>query len=537
MSKNILRKNDSKLKNDLLKAKRALTVQHALGKAFASGVGVEDTIYKILELYCTKYKWKSGIFWAQNTFAGKKEYQYITGWHDKKLKNSSFIKASKKVIFTSGNGVLSHVLKSKKPVWIQNLQALENYERRVFAKEVNLKSAYIIPITYTKDVMGILEFSGDIKTEPLDFIDTIRNGVVQLSHYLKKKETDIQLVRIKQKSETISELAPAIIYTADETGNITSLSPAVEKITGMRREDLIGKPLLSLFCSDNVKEVEQAFEEQRKSSEYVAFEASIITSKNQDLFAEVKEKTRNLGKGRLERIGIIRDVTERNLLEKQKDLWIGIATHELKTPISSIKAFAQILTKKKDSLKNGERARYLHRIDKLTDEMTNLIQDLLDITKIRAGALELMIENVDISLLTKEVMEDVQPVSEHKLVFEGDGRVFINCDKRRIQQVIVNIVSNAIKYSPPKSKVTLSVNEKKDTVLMAVKDEGKGIDETLQTRIFDLFYRGNNKRTGSSGGLGLGLFISKAIVTAHGGKIWVESKVGQGSTFFVEIPR
>lgn len=497
---------------------------------------MEDTIYRIIKLYGEEYKWKCAIFWSYITGEEKSIFSYVTSWYDKGLKGSKFIRLSKQASFGIGEGLIGDVIKSRKYRWIQNISKAEKYRRKDVAMRTGINSIYVAPIVSGKEVLGAIEFLGNKKHFPVDFASTLQTGINQIYLYLKRKESEIQLAKSEEKSQTISELAPAIIYTANEKGLITSLNPAVESITGLKSNDLIGKPVLELFCPDNRDEVATAYKTQRDNNNLVSFEASIVTNKNEDLIAEVKEKTRYLSTGEIERIGIIRDVTERYFLEKQKDLWMGIATHELKTPLSSIKAFSQILTKKGKNIKPKERQNYLLRINKLADEMTGLIQDLLDITKIRTGSLEISSEKCNINELINEVVEEMLPVTNHKVIFKKDEKVYINCDRRRIEQVIINLLSNAIKYSPAGSKIIIKTENKKDTVALSVQDFGKGIEDKNKKHVFELFYRGESKNN-SSFGLGLGLYISRAIVNAHNGNIWVESKVDEGSTFFVELPK
>lgn len=353
---------------------------------------------------------------------------------------------------------------------------------------------------------------------------------------LKEMNLVFNLPEVKKKSQILVELAPAIIYTTDGEGIITSLNPAVESITGRRADELIGQPLLSLICPDDVARTEKELTEQRKKSNLVSLESSIITKASGDLISEIKEKTHTLPDGRKERIGIIRDVTERYMLEKQKDLWMGIATHELKTPLASIKAFAQILEAKAKHSKFTGFTGHLEQINRLTDEMAGLVNDLLDVTRIRTGKLDLELEQFDLTELIYETLKKTQPTHKsHKVVIAAKETYKITGDRYRISQVVQNLVNNAIKYSEPGTQVTLDVQSKKNKVLLSVQDRGRGISSKNLKKIFDLFYRANEGP--HSTGMGLGLFICNAIVTAHNGKIWVESKVGEGSKFFVEFPK
>jgi PAS domain S-box-containing protein len=344
-------------------------------------------------------------------------------------------------------------------------------------------------------------------------------------------------MRSEDKLKGVTDLAPAITYTLDKNGKFTYINPVAEKVTGISIKKLLGKSLSELICPDNRASTMQSIEKMRTNGEIVSLEADIITKGPDTFVAEIKEKTITANDGTIESIGVIRDITERYYLEKQKDLWVGIATHELKTPLTSIKAFAQILEHKAASSKNGEYENYLKKIGSLTDKMATLINDLLDVTKINSGTLEMIVKEFDLSNLVKETVEDIRPTTHtHKITFELIDRIILTADRQRIAQVINNLLSNAVKYSPEGTEVVVRTKIDRNSAVLSVQDSGVGIAKDTINHIFELFYRGGSKLQHKSSGLGLGLFISQAIVSAHNGKIWVESKVGKGSTFYVQIP-
>jgi len=236
-------------------------------------------------------------------------------------------------------------------------------------------------------------------------------------------------------------------------------------------------------------------------------------------------------------IGACVDITEQKNLQQQKDDFIGIASHELKTPVTSIKAYTQVLERMLS--KNGEskEAGMISKMDKQINRLTSLIGDLLDVTKINSGRLQFNDQEFDFNMLVKDLVEDLQHTSaKHTLVVDFASTGYVFGDKERIRQVITNLITNAIKYSPNADKIIIRTSLKKNEVRLCVQDFGIGISEDKIERVFEQFYRVSGDMQHTFPGLGLGLYISSEIIKREGGRIWVTSTVGEGSTFCFSLP-
>lgn len=220
-----------------------------------------------------------------------------------------------------------------------------------------------------------------------------------------------------------------------------------------------------------------------------------------------------------------------------REEFISIASHELKTPITSIKAFTQILKQKLRGKVEPDTLKMLDRTEGQIERLITLIRELLDITKIQAGKLSFSEEYLDLFRLVTEIVNDFQLINKsHEISLEGSGTYNVLGDKDRLGQVINNLISNAIKYSPNKKKIVITLTSDKNSVTVQVQDFGIGIDKASLPRVFERFFRGSNSESGSLSSLGLGLYISAEIIRRHHGQIWVQSKKGQGSTFFFQLP-
>ncbi|HVF69524.1 MAG TPA: chemotaxis protein CheB [Xanthomonadales bacterium] len=233
----------------------------------------------------------------------------------------------------------------------------------------------------------------------------------------------------------------------------------------------------------------------------------------------------------------IEDITERKSLDSQKSEFIGIASHELKTPITTMKAFAQILQKRLSKSGNKSDAYILSNINIQADRLTTLINDLLNVSKIEAGRLMLEKKKFDLDALIRKIVVDFQYTSDsHIVTKEGEIKELVYGDEGRIEQLLSNLITNAIKYSPDADKVIVRISRDKQNHIIRVQDFGFGIAKKDQVRIFEQFYRTSDKDKNNVSGFGLGLYISSEIIKRHGGKIWVESTRGKGSTFTFTLP-
>ncbi len=236
-------------------------------------------------------------------------------------------------------------------------------------------------------------------------------------------------------------------------------------------------------------------------------------------------------------VGVMFDITERKKLEQQKEDFIGIASHELKTPVTSIKAYAEVLHDIFDEGEDVQSKELMQKLDAQVDRLIDLIRALLDTSKLAEGEMVLKPERFDVCALIEERVHDLQQLSNiHHINLTKFDNEFVYADRERIGQVLNNFISNAIKYSPKGGNVTIACKRVNDKVQISVADEGIGISEEAQRKVFDRFFRVKSEEMKNFAGLGLGLYITAYIVQKHGGEIWVESKPGKGATFYFTVP-
>lgn len=234
----------------------------------------------------------------------------------------------------------------------------------------------------------------------------------------------------------------------------------------------------------------------------------------------------------------VEDITDRKQLERHKDDFIGIVSHELKNPLTSVKVYIQLLEKYLIDNHDTKGINYVNKVIEQTSRLEQLTASFQNVYRIQTGKLVLKKSKFDLNELLKSIISDFRRSTKaHKIQFKGSGEIIINSDKDRISQVIINLISNAIKYSPQANKVIVTSSEDEKNITVSIRDFGKGISIEEQNKIFDRFYRIKSPDTVDISGLGLGLYLSKEIITQLKGDIRVDSGEGGGSVFTFTLPK
>src|SRR6266851_1883132 len=275
-----------------------------------------------------------------------------------------------------------------------------------------------------------------------------------------------------------------------------------------------------------------------------------IRELNQDLELRIDAATAQLQVRMQELATALEQLQE---IDRLKSRFLSMASHELKTPLTSISGLAQVLLRRmrrrlemgrpNDEEWQEEQDGHVGRLELLnsqTARLGRLVDELLDVSRIESGKLEFRLQPVDMAQLLGEVAERMQlSTTQHTISVDLKGAAEnpVDADRDHLEQVLDNLVSNAIKFSPEGGTIMLRVREQGDTVVISIKDPGVGIPGDQLDAVFGLFYQAEDPVSRRTGGMGLGLYISKEIISRHGGRIWAESQPGAGSTFNFSLPR
>ncbi|MBL4674770.1 MAG: PAS domain-containing sensor histidine kinase [Mucilaginibacter sp.] len=268
---------------------------------------------------------------------------------------------------------------------------------------------------------------------------------------------------------------------------------------------------------------EDTFPLRRADGEYRWFLSRMVPAKDQD---------GNV----ISWFGTNTDITEQRKMDEQKDDFISIASHELKTPLTSLKANLQILERMKDNLSNPMAPQLIDSSNKSMQKISTLVDDLLNINRFSEGKLQLQKTRFNVWKMLNACSSHVRVDGKHELIVEVDKQLHIYADEHRIDQVVVNFVNNAVKYAPHGRKIWLIVDDLGDNVKISVKDTGAGIPAEQLPHLFDRYWQADQFAP-KYNGLGLGLFICAEIIKRHGGHIGADSVLGEGSTFWFTLPK
>ena len=235
-------------------------------------------------------------------------------------------------------------------------------------------------------------------------------------------------------------------------------------------------------------------------------------------------------------VGTCTDIDDQKRLEEKKDEFFSIASHELKTPLTSVKAYVQLIDELVRQSGNETLDLYLKKAIVGVNKLNKLINDLLDISRTQAGKVKFRFDDFDFDQLAMDMVENMQHFSQrHQIVLEGKTSISYYGDRLRLEQVFSNFISNAIKYSPESDKIIVKLACLNEQIIVSFTDFGIGIDKEKRERLFERYYRGEEKLNTTTG-LGIGLYITAEIIKRHGGHVWVESEKGKGSIFYFSLP-
>jgi signal transduction histidine kinase len=273
-----------------------------------------------------------------------------------------------------------------------------------------------------------------------------------------------------------------------------------------------------------------------RSTGHMFYESRLIHQDGSLHWIRVQAKVFYTGEGKAQKLlGTILDITDFKKLQQQKDDFISIASHELKTPITSLKASLQLLQRQKDRGNLELLPRLIDQAGRSMEKISLLVDDLLNVSRLNAGTIQIKKSQFLIKTLLDECCTNVKETGSHEIILEGDLSLQIFADENRIEQVLNNFVTNAMKYAPNSPVITIRVKQDDQVLTVSVTDEGPGIAQDQIPHLFDRYFRADESGQQVSG-LGLGLYISAEIVERHGGTIGVESEVGKGSSFWFSLP-
>ncbi|MFA6077757.1 MAG: ATP-binding protein [Candidatus Paceibacterota bacterium] len=368
-----------------------------------------------------------------------------------------------------------------------------------------------------------------------------------LEHKVLERTKDLEMARVKEEAILLS-IGDGLLVT-DEKGIIIIMNKTAEKLFGKKREETIGKIFSDTILLENEKGF-LVFLEQYQAKTILDDNTTTSVStyyyrrKDKTKFPMSVMATPVILKGKvIGAIKIFRDITSEREIDKAKTEFVSLASHQLRTPLSTVNWYAEMLLAGDVGELNDKQKKYLDEVYKSNQRMVELVNALLDVSSLELGTFIVEPESVDISKLAQSVIDEQKPQINIKKIsfsFSSEKNVgVIQADPKHLRMVVQNILSNAVKYTPDGGKIAMSLSwSGKGNILLKILDTGYGIPKNQQDKIFTKLFRADNVRNKDTDGTGLGLYIAKSIVENSGGKIWFKSLgVGDsGTTFYVTLP-
>lgn len=400
---------------------------------------------------------------------------------------------------------------------------------------------YYFYIIYSRQYSGQEFTSALVTTFILTILYSFLAGVIgwlrQTIDRLIEEEMDEKI-----RLQSIVQQLPVGVIISDRHGKVMQANKQIELILGVKihpgakvgKETFVeaeqnGKVLqpsqspLAQTLNSGKPIVGQEFTIHRKDGKdtHIQVNTSVIRNKDGKIIAAAS---------------IVNDITQKKEMEDRKDDFVNMASHELKTPITSLKLYIDILLSRIKKTGDEKTMKTLTSIKYQTERLQELVRDLLDVSRLQKGKLAFNREKFRIDLLAEECVNELQGSSKQTIIFSGKSPLLVYADKFRMYQVITNLLTNAIKYSPDAERIEVKTTRQDSKAVVSVKDWGIGIAKKQQKKIFERLYQVTDPNEKTFPGLGMGLYISQEIIKRHKGSLWVDSEKDKGSVFSLSLP-
>ena len=539
-------------------SQRGLSVQHLVSQIIAEAKSPPETLQTVLAEVGRTLRWSYATYWALDHTANV--LRPVRTWMPSDRVFVEFDRKTKGIVFGRGEGFPGRVLESGRPNWESDLAVPPVYPRSGEASAEGLHSAFGIPVRTADRFFGVLEFFAEDVLPPDQALLNAAQGVgYQLGEFLERARAREAEHESEVRKASILDTALDSIITSDETGRITEFNAAAEVAFGYKKQDVIGRQMADLIIPHRYRE-----RHREGMKRYLATGEAHVLGRRieiEALRADGSELPVELAIVRVPLPGpafftaYIRDLTERKRLEadqarllkeseeanRAKSEFLATMSHELRTPLNAISGYTELLKMGLRGPVTEEQVADLERINRSQSHLLGIINDILQFAKLESGPLEMTVDEFLVETALDTAEELVRPQLEARKIsyarLRGDKSARVRADSDRFQQIVLNLLSNALKFTPEGGRITVAWRIEQQRLLIDVADTGIGIAVDQFERIFDPFVQVQSGTTRTSEGVGLGLAISRDMARQMGGDVYVTSELGNGSTFTLALPQ
>jgi PAS domain S-box-containing protein len=543
------------------RAQLVLAAQHAATRALSESATLDAAAPEILRIICQSLQWVFGAVWQVDPQGGV--LRCVQTWHDPQVDLPKFDALTRQTAFPPGRGLPGRVWASGQPAWIADVTCDTNFPRAPIAAEEGLHGAFGLPILVGDEVRGVVEFfSHEIHQPDDELLQSLASIGRQIGQFIERKRAEADVQHERDLLYALMDSMPDTIYFKDAQSRFLRVNTALAARFGLAHpSDAVGKSDFDFFTEEHAR---PAFEDEQA---VVKTGQPVIDKEERETWAGGRETWVSTTKvpfrdrsGRIiGTLGISRDITERRraaaelklakeaaeAATRAKSDFLANMSHEIRTPMNGIIGMAELLS---GTPLRPDQREYLDLIQQSAQALLRLLNDILDFSKIEAGKLEM--EEIEFSL-----QECVGRAMQVLTIRAADKGLELACrvapeipdrligDPGRLRQVIVNLVGNAIKFTE-RGEIVVEVipeadggppTEGRARLHLSVSDTGVGIPPEKRAKVFEAFTQADSSTTRRYGGTGLGLAITSRLIAMMGGRIWVESEVGRGTTFHATV--
>ncbi|HLP91867.1 MAG TPA: GAF domain-containing protein [Nostocaceae cyanobacterium] len=430
------------------------------------------------------------------------------------------------------------------PCWMNNLG------------EIPVKAQLVVPIVQENHLWGLLithksSNNGEWEAWQIDLFQQITNQIaiaIQQSELyqqlekelLERQQVETALRRSENLFRSLNEFAPVGIFKTDTQGQILYSNPCCQRICGFTLEKSLGNGWINFIHPEDLNIFLPQWKAGVEAHQQLCIEVRFLHEDGTIRICQIvavpmfSEANQFMGY-----VGTIEDITDARNMEKMKNEFISIVSHELRTPLTSIRGCLGLLTANTIRSQPEKMQKILEIASSDTERLTRLLNDILDLERLETNNFILHQQWCNAMTLINQAVDSMQTIAQSNnmslQVLPNSFQIWVDAD--RIIQTLVNLISNAIKFSPPNTTIKLGIEETSDSYLFKIQDQGRGIPNDKLESIFGKFQQIDASDSRKKGGTGLGLAICRNIIQQHGGKIWAESVLDQGSTFYFSIPK